>query len=66
MAFLCIGEVLQRLSYVGAVRLRLERNQLADDMQHVALAFLRRNEFLYPVGEEEHAHFIVVLYGGEG
>ena len=45
---------------------RLEKQNLADDAQHVAAAFARRNELLHLVGEQEQADLVVVADGGEG
>ena len=35
-------------------------------MQYVTLSFLRRNEFLHLIGEEDHTYLIVVLDRREG
>ena len=64
--FLCVGEVLQCACDIRSCRLGFERKQFADDMQHVALAFLGRDVFFDFVREEDNAHFIVVLDGREG
>ena len=63
--FLGVGKELQRRIDIRTRMLRFETQQLADDMQHVRFTFLGRNEFLDLIGEEDHAHFIVVLDRGE-
>lgn len=46
--------------------LRLEKQNLADDAQNVAAAFLGRDEFLHLVGEQDEADLVAVADGGEG
>ena len=50
---------------VGAVMLRLEVKDFADEAQHVLAAFLGRDEQFDLVGVNEEADFVVVLDGGE-
>ena len=50
---------------VGAVVLRLEVENFADDAQHVLAAFLGRDKEFDLVGVNEEADFVVVLDGGE-
>ena len=58
-----VGEELNRLGCVCAFGFRFEVQQLADDMQHMALALLDGDHFLDLVGEEDTTHLIVVLDG---
>ena len=64
-SLLRIRQILEGCVDVRAMMFRLERQQLTDDVQHVALTFLRRDKLLHLVGEEDHTHLIVVLNGGE-
>ena len=50
---------------VGAVMLRLEVKDFADEAKHVLAAFLRRDEQFDLVGVNEEADFVIVLDGGE-
>jgi hypothetical protein len=51
---------------VGALRLRLEGEDLGDEGEHVLLALLGRHELLDAIGEDDEPDAIVVLDGGEG
>ena len=64
-SLLRIGQVLQRRVDIRAGMLGLEGQQLADDMQHMALTFLGRDEFLHLVAKEDHTDLVVVLDRGE-
>ena len=61
-----IGEEAQGPGDVGAVGRRFQAYDLADDVQEVAAALLRRDELLDAVAEEESSDLVVVEYGGEG
>ena len=50
---------------VGAVVLRLEVKNFADEAQHVLAAFLGRDEKFDLVGVNEEADLVVVFDGGE-
>ena len=54
-----------RQAYVSLPALRLEVEHLADDVENVLAALLRRNILLNLVREEYHANLIVVLNGAE-
>ena len=60
-----VGKVLQRHSEVGAVGSRLEFEHLAYDVQEMAAALLRRDEFLHLVAEEQGSDLVVVEYRAE-
>ena len=61
-----LAGILQRHLRVGAVVLRLEVKNFADEPQHVLAAFLRRDEQFDLVGVNEEADLVVVLDGGKG
>ena len=50
---------------IGAMVLRLEIKNFADEAQHVLAAFLRRNEKFDLIGVNEEADLVVILDGGE-
>ena len=60
-----IGEEAQGPGDVGAVGRRFQAYDLADDVQEVAAALLRRDELLDAVAEEEGSDLVVVQDGGE-
>ena len=51
---------------VGAVVLRLEVKNFADEAKHVLAAFLRRDEQFDLVGVNQQADLVVILDGGKG
>ena len=55
----------QRLDQIRPAPFRLEKQHFADDAQHVAAAFARRNEFFHLVAEEDEADLVVVADGRE-
>ena len=51
---------------IGAVMLRLEVKNFADETKHVLAAFFGRDEQFDLVGVNEEADFVIVLDGGKG
>ena len=51
---------------IGAFSFGLDGKQVSDDIKDVFLAFLGRDILFYPVAEEDGAHFVIVVDGGEG
>ena len=54
------------LDQIRPAPLRLEKQNLADDAQHVAAALARRDELFHLVGEQQQADLVVVADGGKG
>ena len=63
--FLRIAHILDYIVDIRTTVDRLVLKHLADDGQHMLLALLWRDVFLYPVAEEHHTYLIVVLNTAE-
>ena len=58
-----IRQVLDGTLQIGPLAFGLEIKQFTDNIQDVLASFLGRDEFLNPVGKENHTNLIVVLDG---
>ena len=59
-------QIIQGERWIRAPALRLEKEDLANEPQGMRAAFLRRNEKLDLIGEEEQADLVVIPNGAEG
>ena len=60
-----ICQIAERLRDICTVGCRLELDYLTDDMEQMASSFLRRNELLDLVAEEQGTDLVIVYDGGE-
>ena len=59
------GQIFQSKGNVCLLTVGFEIDEFADDVKYVLAAFLRRNELLHLVGEEDDSNLVVVLDGGK-